>query len=69
VSDKPRVTISLDEEVYGLLVDLCYTRIDGIHVEKRKVSDVAREALVRGLKEMLREKMAIESSSTTIMPK
>lgn len=61
VSSKPRLTeetisVRIPIEVKELIQRLCYEEIDGVKVLAKQESDVAREALLKGLREMLKER-------------
>jgi len=50
------VTIRLDKKVVQMLDDFCTEVIDGATVKKDSRANVARKALLRGLRSMLKEK-------------
>lgn len=49
-----RITVSVPDEIYDMMDNMCYEYIDGLKVKRRSLSDVAREMIIKGLKEMLR---------------
>lgn len=50
------ISVRLPIEAAELVKRLCEEEIDGVKVLTRTDSQVAREALVRGLREMMRER-------------
>lgn len=49
-----RISVSIPDEVYDIIEDMCYEEIDGLKIKRRSLSDVARELILKGLREVIR---------------
>ena len=60
--DKERIaevtlpTVRSSQKIKDLILDLCYMEVGGIDVKSRQPSDVMREALLKGLQQMVDER-------------
>lgn len=50
------ISVRIPIEAKELIGKLCYEEIDGVQVKAKTESDIAREALIKGLREMLKER-------------
>lgn len=58
------VRARVPKDVYDLIVALTYTTVDGKPIKYRTISDVVKEAIVRGVQEMVQLYMVEGASST-----
>lgn len=56
VAEVPLPIIRSSKAIKDLINDFCYVEVDGIVVYARQPSDVVREALLKGLAQMVKER-------------